>query len=209
MIRKVSLTTEFEMNLLNQGYESIIGIDEVGRGCWAGPVAIGVFRFDINHIYNPNILINDSKKLSMAQREDSYKHLSAFNHAILWGEVSTINELGIGKTIEMLISDAVNRYWSSKTLILIDGQFSKDFGTNTKKLIKGDSTYYSIASASILAKVERDRLMTQLSQNYPLYNFEKHKGYGTKNHIEALNNFGITEIHRTNYKPIMNLLKKN
>ncbi len=198
---KSFLYPDYELSLLNKGYKYIIGIDEVGRGCWAGPTAIGVYVFN----KDSNILngVNDSKKLTLKQRLKVSESLIDSNFKIYLGEVGDINLKGIGKTIENLIQNAVtefnNKLGKDNCIFLIDGQFKSKFSSNSFKFIKGDSTYYSIAIASILAKVFRDNLMQELDINYPGYGFGKHKGYGTSKHLEAINTLGYCDIHRTSY----------
>lgn len=202
---KKFLNPNFENELLSTGrYTRIIGIDEVGRGCWAGPVAVGAYIFDFNSKFVNNI--NDSKMLTKIQRNQVYKELSTHTYSTLLGSLKEINEFGIGKTIEHLIDRVVERFYDSHTYFLIDGQFAKNFGENSIKVIKGDSTYYSIAAASILAKVERDTLMEKLDLEYPAYGFAKHKGYATKAHRMALSKLGICKLHRTSFAPIRSLL---
>lgn len=196
------LYPDYENSLIEKGYKYIIGIDEVGRGCWAGPTAIGVYIYSKDTQYIKGV--DDSKKLSVKQRELIYSNLIDDNFKIFVGEVNTINSIGIGRTIESLIQSAVNefndRFNKDNVIFLIDGQFKSKFADNCSKVIKGDSTYYSIALASILAKVYRDNLMKDLDVNYPGYNFKKHKGYGTKEHLNAINTLGYCDIHRTSYK---------
>jgi len=202
---KKFLKPKYELELLKSGqYTKIVGIDEVGRGCWAGPVAVGAYVFEFESKVVKGV--NDSKMLSREQREKTYAPLSAQNYSVLLGSIKEINEIGIGKTIEHLIDRIVERFYDSHTYFLIDGQFSKDFCENSKKIIRGDSTYYSIAAASILAKVERDHLMESLDIKYPEYGFAKHKGYATKAHRFALSKFGTCELHRTSFKPIQSLI---
>ena len=207
MQKLLYLKPTFEINLLNNSdnkYTRIIGIDEVGRGCWAGPVAIGAYFYDLNSEFVQGV--KDSKQVSAKKRDLLFSFLKRHNHKIIYGSVEMIDKYGIGKTIEKLILQLVNKETDGKTLFLIDGVFSQNFGIDSKKVIKGDSTYYSIAAASILAKVKRDQLMNKLDLEYPGYGLEKHKGYGTKLHIETLNKLGVSEIHRKSYKSISRLI---
>lgn len=185
-------------------YTRIIGIDEVGRGCWAGPVAVGAYIFE----FNSKLLdkIHDSKQLSKIQRDSVYKELSTHSYSVLLGNLDEINEVGIGKTVEHLIDRVIERYYDNHTYFLIDGQFSKSFCDHSAKVIHGDATYYSIAAASILAKVERDTLMEKFDSEYPAYGFAKHKGYATKFHRDALARLGVTDLHRTSFTPIRDLV---
>lgn len=196
------LKPDFEKELiLTKQYSKVIGIDEVGRGCWAGPTAIGVYKIDLDYEHTDGI--TDSKKLSELRRDKIFDELEQKNSfKIIFGDVELIDRIGIDKTIEKLIEQAYEQLNNENTFFLIDGQFTNDFGKNVKKIIKGDSKYYSIAAASIVAKVLRDRHMLEKSIEYPGYGFEKHKGYGTKLHKESLEKYGVLDIHRKSYKPI-------
>ncbi len=205
MLSKKSLSTKFEVELLQAGeFQRIIGIDEVGRGCWAGPVTVGGFVFDASSSHYRGV--NDSKMVKKDNREKLYKKLKIHQHFIQWGSVEEIDKYGITKMIERLIENIIEIAGRENTLFIIDGQFSKDFGINTRKVIKADATYYCVAAASILAKVERDALMMQLGETYPGYQFGKHKGYGTQFHRDMIKELGPCEIHRKSYAPISILL---
>lgn len=199
------LTPEFEQTILESGkYRRVIGIDEVGRGCWAGPVYVGTYEFNLKC----EILdgITDSKKISPKNRDKLYTSLIRHSYKLFIGGVDQISAQGIGFVLRGLILDAVTEFNDGKTLILVDGYFPFDYGDEVRIVKKGDATYYSIAAASIIAKVSRDNEMKKLALKYPGYGFEKHVGYGTKAHRKALSSLGVTEIHRTNYKPVMKLL---
>jgi len=207
-----SLDFSRDLELLKQyNADLIIGIDEVGRGAWAGPVCIGAFVLDMN---NHSLLkgINDSKQVKKANREILSELLASNKHLVLTGELESINNLGIGRTITNLIFRAVeelNAYVNSinrKAVFIIDGQFKASFGDNSTKKIKADSTFYSVAAASILAKVFRDNLMNELHSSYNQYAFYKNKGYPTPEHLNALKVYGVSKIHRTSFKPISNQL---
>lgn len=200
------LTPDIDNSLLaSSGLGRIIGIDEAGRGAWAGPVAVGYFTLTPQH--NPVKGINDSKLVRPAARESLFSMLQDSNlgsvpSGVLLGEVEQINTQGIGLTITSLILQIIGSYNDGNTLFIIDGQFKQDFGPNTIKRNKADSTYYSVAAASILAKVSRDRIMQQLDLTYPGYSFAKHVGYGTALHRQLIQAKGICEIHRTSFKPL-------
>ncbi len=196
------LTPKFELEIISSGeYDLVAGIDEVGRGCLAGPVAMGGYLFSSDS----QVLrgIHDSKKLTEEQRGNKYKKLQLHDYIVEYGSVELIDSKGIGKVLHGIIESIINqfteKYINQKILFLIDGQFAKNFGENTRKLIKGDATYYSIAAASILAKVERDALMKELHKNYPLYGFNRNKGYATKFHREMIRLHGLSEIHRRSF----------
>jgi len=194
-----------EKSLLDKGFSCIVGIDEVGRGSWAGPVYVG------GYVYTPSIKqivgVKDSKLLSPQNRERLYPEIAIKgNYKIGIGEVEMINKLGIGRTIKELIGEMIEKFKDLNAYFLIDGYFNYDFGKNTRQVIKGDIMHYSISAASICAKVERDRYMVQLATTYDKWCLEKNKGYGTANHIASLKTYGISPIHRTNYKPISKLI---
>lgn len=199
------LSPKFELKKLrNSKYNRIIGIDEVGRGCWAGPIYVGAYEFHQNsEILNG---VHDSKKLSIKRRNEVYKTLSMHPYQMFKGSVEDISRKGIGHVLKSLIAQIVSNYDDGNTLILIDGYFAFNFGKNVIMLTRGDLNYYSIAAASILAKVERDRLMQELSIEYANYGFDSHKGYGTKKHRQALQEYGVCPIHRRSYKPIKALI---
>jgi len=191
-----------ELELLNKGYSCIVGIDEVGRGCWAGPVYLGAVVYRLDSEIIPDV--NDSKLLSAKKREFIYTKIAKnTQYHVEVGSVEMINQIGIGKSITKLVENVIEKFNNLSPYYLIDGQFSRDFGPNTRQIIKGDMKHYSIAAASIMAKVERDNLMVILDQKYPGWQFAKHKGYGTTSHIEALDKLGVSVVHRLNYKPIM------
>jgi len=202
---KPSLNLDKDLYYIKQeAYSQVIGIDEVGRGSWAGPVAVGAYILDLN---TPHIEgINDSKMLKVSKRETLSQSLSLHKHSLHLGDVKSINNLGIGKTITNLICEIIEKYNSADTFFIIDGQFAINFGKNTTKVIRGDSTYYSVAAASILAKVFRDQLMRILDMEYPNYGFETNVGYPTKEHMKALQDFGPTSIHRKSFKPIQQFI---
>lgn len=200
--------TILENALLKKGYKYIIGIDEAGRGAWAGPVAVGGYMFSINS--NEVSGVKDSKLLSSKQRTDLYKEIfKPICSFVEFGEVDQINEFGISNTITTLIKNIISKNFREDTYYLIDGIFKEKFTPNSAKIIKGDLLHYSISCASIIAKVSRDRVMIDLSKQFPNYSFDLNKGYGTQKHQDALKIYGITKIHRINYKPIALLYKSN
>jgi len=199
------LSNKKELELLTKGYDRIIGIDEVGRGCWAGPVYVCGFVYSPTTRYYKGV--HDSKKLTVKDREKMFSKLYNNDHHLAIGGLEEINNLGIGKVVTNLINSIVEKYQSISTLFLIDGKFAKDFGINTRKIIKGDYNYYSIAAASIIAKVSRDKFMVGLSEEYQKYQFRINKGYGTKKHRELLASLGPSDFHRTSFKPIYESMK--
>lgn len=194
------------MNILNDFKfgKNIIGVDEVGRGCLAGPVFAAAIKLDQN-IFPKGI--NDSKKLNKHQRMKIFKELtSKCEYSIGIASVKEIEKFNILQSSLLAMNRALEKINIKDYVILVDGNFSPDKNKNIKTIIKGDQKCISIAAASIIAKVSRDLLMEKLSIKFPNYNWEKNYGYGTKKHIEAIKKFGITEHHRKTFSPIHNIL---
>ena len=190
----------------------IIGVDEAGRGPLAGPVMAAAVFIIINDKYEEllNLGVNDSKKLSPKKRDKIYEALTS-HPLVLWsvGEASEkeIDEINIlrasllamRKAVEKLI-DKNNRLERENFSVYIDGrEVIPNLTANQKSIINGDAKVFSIAAASIIAKVTRDRLMLKYAEKYPQYGFEKHKGYGTKQHYEMIEKHGICRIHRKTF----------
>ena len=187
---------------------SVIGIDEVGRGAFAGPVGVGGVVFDWTlskkqQQYLLSLGINDSKKLSQKKREELAKILIDFGvlYHTEFIDVATINEVGIGKAT-YLGMECVAASLSKKTsnpVLLIDAFEIPNYKFLQKGIVRGDTLSISIAAASIIAKVARDELMQKLSQSHPEYGFERHKGYGTEFHRQNIVKYGISEHHRKDF----------
>lgn len=198
-----------------------VGIDEVGRGPWAGPVLAAAVLLDSKNITEELLrLIDDSKKLSVEKREVASQKLiesgSVF-FAIGEASVEEIDELNILQATMLAMTrafDTLNSKIVSQKFqdhiqhALIDGNRSPKLTCQTHTIIKGDSHSYSIAAASIIAKVTRDQLMATLAKEYPYYGWEHNAGYGTKIHQDGLAQYGITPYHRKSYKPIQAFLLK-
>ena len=188
----------YENEARNKGYHVVCGVDEAGRGPLAGPV------FAAAVILPQNLMIdglNDSKKLSEKKREilyDKIKNL-ALTYAVAFATEHEIDEINILNATFLAMKRAVAKLNLKPDIVLVDGNKSPELEISTQTIVKGDSLSASIAAASILAKVERDRLMKNLSKKYPEYNFEKHKGYGTKMHIDLIKKYGPCEIHRKSF----------
>jgi ribonuclease HII len=195
-----------EKQLWQKGYSLVAGIDEVGRGAWAGPiVAAGV-------IFAKSLRINDlddSKKLSANKREKIAEIIKA--KALAWTvqivEHNIIDEIGVGKANALVIDKVINALEPRPHYLLIDKASVTKYKIRIpwETIIKGDSQVFSIAAASILAKVTRDELMLKLAKKYPRYEFDKHKGYGTALHQAIIAKYDICPIHRRSYKPISQL----
>lgn len=192
----------------------VCGIDEAGRGPWVGPVAAGAVMF-LRHDVSAELLQNldDSKKLSAAKRERLYDLL--MNEAevgnLLYGiglaSAAEIDEMNILQATFLAMTRAAEQLSIKPQLALIDGnRLPNRFLCSAQCYIGGDGRSYSIAAASILAKVYRDRLMQKMAEKYPYYGFEKNAGYGTKEHIAGIRAHGLTPEHRRSYKPIKQFL---
>ena len=189
----------------DQAYETpIIGVDEVGRGTLAGPVISAAIILNKEKIPEG---INDSKKLSKKKREVINEELiSQHSFAIGMASVEEIDKINILQASLLAMKRAVLNLNIKPQTILVDGNKLPDLKYNMYPIIKGDSKSISIAAASIIAKVYRDKLMQDLSLQYPGYYWEKNSGYGTKQHLLALNSLGVTPIHRKSFAPIYNML---
>ena len=189
----------------DQDYETpIIGVDEVGRGPLAGPVISAAIILNKEKIPEG---INDSKKLSKKKRKVINEELiSQHSFAIGIASVEEIDKINILQASLLAMKRAVLNLNIKPQTILVDGNKLPDLEYNMYPIIKGDSKSISIAAASIIAKVYRDKLMQDLSLQYPGYYWEKNSGYGTKQHLLALNNLGVTPIHRKSFAPIYNML---
>ena len=189
----------------DQVYETpIIGVDEVGRGPLAGPVISAAIVLNKEKIPEG---INDSKKLSKKKREVINEELiSQHKFAIGIASVEEIDKINILQASLLAMKRAVLNLNIKPQTILVDGNKLPDLEYNMYPIIKGDSKSISIAAASIVAKVYRDKLMQDLSLQYPGYYWEKNSGYGTKQHLLALDNLGVTPIHRKSFAPIYNML---
>ncbi|MCD8314344.1 MAG: ribonuclease HII [Firmicutes bacterium] len=200
--------TELEYTIENEcrtmGYGVIAGCDEAGRGCLAGPVVAAAC------ILPDGLMIkglNDSKKLSAKRRETLYDIIvsSAVAYGIAEASVSEIDEMNILNAAMLAMRRAVSKLSVVPSIVLVDGNKSPEFdGIAARTVIHGDGISPSIAAASILAKVYRDRLLVELDREYPGYGFAKNKSYGTKEHMEALRRLGPTECHRRTFLSFLN-----
>lgn len=181
-----------------------VGIDEVGRGCWAGPlVAAAVI------LAKPIPGLRDSKKLSAAQREKLAEIIKeeAVAIGIGWVWPNAIDTSGITSAVKGAMQAALAEITAEYDEVIIDGNFNfLAEAKNSQPVIKADDLFPCVSAASIIAKVARDSYMQEIAGQYPGYDFEKHVGYGTAAHIAALKLLGVTDIHRKSYKPIQALL---
>lgn len=188
----------YESRCWEAGYETVCGVDEAGRGPLAGPVCAAA-------VILPRGLdipgLNDSKKLTAKRREALYDIITeqSLAYGIAFASEQEIDEINILQATFLAMERAMAQLAPPPELALIDGNRSKDFGLPVRTIVKGDSLSASIAAASILAKVTRDRLMEQYDEQYPQYGFAVHKGYGTKRHYAALREYGPCPIHRQTF----------
>lgn len=197
-LQRLKNMLEIENNLYNQGYKYICGVDEAGRGPLCGPVVASAV------ILPKDICIegvNDSKKLSEKKREKLYDEIMARALAVGIGisDVDVIEKVNILNATKLAMIQAINDLQITPDYVIVDGNQKIDITIPLDTVIKGDSKSESIACASIIAKVTRDRMLLKYDKEYPEYGFSKHKGYGTKLHIEAIKEYGITPIHRPSF----------
>jgi len=193
-----------EKQLWSQGYHLIAGIDEAGRGALAGPVVACALVLPLN--FNPPwfSLVRDSKQLSPARREFLFNAIRDETTAIGIGITPTqdIDSLGILKATYLAMETAIHQLPFSPHFLLIDGTSLSNTTIPQRKIIRGDKVCFSIACASIIAKVTRDRIMVELHEIYPNYGLAHHKGYGTEEHLSRLRYFGPSPIHRFSFTPV-------
>ena len=196
---------ELENALINSGKLHVCGVDEAGRGPLAGPVCAAA-------VILPQDLqiegLNDSKKLSEKKREALYDIIveNAIDYNIAFGTLEEIEEYNILEATYIAMNRAIDGLKIKPDHALIDGnRVPKGINVPCDTVVKGDAKSFSIAAASILAKVTRDRLLLEYDKLYPEYNFKKHKGYGTKEHYEAINKYGVCKIHRLSF--LKNVIK--
>lgn len=187
-------------------YDGVIaGIDEAGRGPLAGPVVAAAVILDINNIPKG---LNDSKKLSLKQREVLFEHIIETSKiGIGQATVKEIDEINILNASYLAMERAVKQLAVIPTVALVDGNRTKHaLPCKHECIIKGDGKSLSIAAASIIAKVTRDRIMLKLAEKYKMYGWHTNAGYGTREHMEAISKYGITEEHRKTFAPIKQMV---
>lgn len=196
----ITATSDIEQSLWDKGYNLICGIDEVGRGCFAGPVVAGAVIFSSGS--KIPIGIADSKLLKPKVREDLSERIkeSAEGWAVGLIDVLDINKFGIGKATQMAFRKALSNLTKLPDFVLIDAFYINHFQKNKQRPIKnGDKLSVSIAAASIVAKVFRDKLMEEYDLKFPGFGFSQHKGYGTKFHQDAIKKLGLSKLHRKSF----------
>jgi ribonuclease HII len=199
----------FELEARSRGAERVCGIDEVGRGCIAGPVvaACVVLPTEFSH---PKL--TDSKKLTPRQREGIFNELTSLpglEWSVAFVDSTVIDSINILQATWQAMLEARNRLHLQPDWTLVDGLKVPPLGRRQTAIIQGDSLSFSIAAASVIAKVTRDRWMGELERKYPGYGFAKHKGYGTAFHLEALYRWGPTPLHRRSFEPVRRCFAKD
>lgn len=193
------LDYKIEQELWDEGYQNVCGVDEAGRGPLCGPVVAAAVILPRGLVIEG---LNDSKKLSEKKREKLFNIIkeSALAYAIVQGSVEEINSTNILAATMNAMKKAIISLDVQADFALIDGNLAKNFPVPAKPVVHGDSLSPSIAAASILAKVTRDRLCIDMDKQFPMYGIAKHKGYGTKEHMDALRKYGAApEIYRTKF----------
>ena len=196
----------YERELINQGKNYIGGIDEVGRGPLIGPVVAACVILPKNYQLEG---LTDSKKLSEKKRNYFYDILvkDALSYGIGIIDAKVIDEVNIYEATKLAMKEAYMNMSVKPEHVLIDAM-PLELDCPTTSIIKGDAKSLTIAAASVIAKVTRDQMMYDLDKKYPMYNLKKNKGYPTKEHIEAINKYGIIDLHRKSYGPVKDYLQK-
>lgn len=198
---------KYEKELITKGITLIAGVDEVGRGPLVGPVVTAAVILPVNYKLDG---LTDSKKLSEKKRNYFYDIImhDAINVSIGRVDNNIIDEVNIYEATKIAMIKAINNLKIKPEHVLIDAM-PLDIEIPHTSIIKGDAKSLSIAAASVIAKVTRDREMYELDKKYPMYNYKKNKGYPTKEHIKAINEYGIHDMYRKTYGPVRDYLDKN
>lgn len=198
--------TKLEEKLWKSNFKYVVGVDEAGRGPLAGPVVVGAVLIE-----NPSQVVQsvrDSKKMTKKQREKAFVEIQEKSSAFGIGIVNAkqIDRVGIKEAVKEAMILAVNeierKIGKKVNYIISDAAVYLLEDYKMMSITHGDTHHYSISAASVLAKVKRDQIMEEYSKKYPKYGFERHMGYGTKVHIEAISKYGVCDIHRRSYEPI-------
>ena len=188
----------YENTAYENGYNLVCGVDEAGRGPLAGPVCAAAVVLPKGLILEG---VNDSKKLTEKKREALFDVITeqALDWSVAFATVEEIEEINILNAAMLAMKRAVEGIKNPVDFAIIDGNRKPPLEIDCEAVVKGDAKSMSVAAASILAKVSRDRILRQYAVDYPQYGFEKHKGYGTKVHVEALKKYGPCEVHRPSF----------
>lgn len=192
------MTYEFEKEAMNEGFNVVCGIDEAGRGPLCGPVCAAAVILPVDCEIEG---INDSKKLTEKKREALFDVITskAIAYSVSMVDAKTVDEINILQATFLAMRNAVDSLSVKPDIALIDGNAKPGLEIEERTIVKGDAKSVSIAAASILAKVSRDRYMLEADKKYPKYQFAKHKGYGTKLHYEMIEQYGICDEHRRTF----------
>ncbi len=205
-MKKNTAPRTHEQKLWKQGFTLVAGVDEAGRGAWAGPIAAAAVILPANKTIRG---ITDSKRLTPKKREQLYERIT--KNAVTWAvallDHTAIDSIGIQEANRRVMAMAIERLRTRPKVVLSDGLHILTTNTPSQAIIRGDSRVYVIAAASIVAKVTRDRLMVKYHGAYPAYEFHRHKGYGTKRHLKLLRANGVSPIHRKSFAPIRKRLQ--
>ena len=203
----------YEKEYLSLGYKNICGVDEVGRGCLFGPVTVAAvimpLELDSNNLIKRDLIVkdvDDSKKISPRKREELYDKIieNAICYSIYSVDSKTIDEINIYNATKLAMIKAIENLEIKPDVLLIDA-VKLNIDIKQCSITKGDFKSYSIGCASIVAKVSRDRMMNELPEEYQKYKVAKNKGYGTKEHIKAIDMYGASDMHRYSFEPIKSL----
>lgn len=200
-------TFSLEYALFERGYATVAGIDEAGRGCLAGPVVAAVVVISSPTCYLTGVF--DSKLLTRSARESLFDSIIEQVDEYGIGVVSPqdIDQMGISQAASLAMSRAYEQLHEKPDIVIIDGKHVRSPELRGMKFNKADQDHYVVSASSVLAKVYRDRLMSEYARKYPGYGFEKHVGYATIEHKRALQNLGVCEIHRRTYAPVRNIIE--
>ncbi|PIP71882.1 MAG: ribonuclease HII [Nitrospinae bacterium CG22_combo_CG10-13_8_21_14_all_47_10] len=196
---------DYEIKARDKGYGFVAGVDEAGRGPLAGPVVAAAV------VLTPSAVLeglDDSKKLSPAKREELFPKIQAMAHGVAVVNPEVIDEINILQAARLAMKQAVEKILSTPDLLLIDGNQKIDSPIKQWVIVKGDAKSFSIAAASILAKVTRDRIMEDYHHLYPQYEFARHKGYGTQLHRELIAEHGPCPIHRRTFRGVTEYINR-
>lgn len=197
---------QFEHELWNEGVHYVAGVDEVGRGPLIGPVVTACVILPHDFVLDG---LTDSKKLTEKKREEYYQYI--MDHAISVSvglkDEKVIDEVNIYEATKLAMYEAIEKSKVKPEHVLIDAMKLENLEMPSTSIIKGDAKSITIAAASVIAKVTRDRMMIELDKKYPMYGFKSHKGYPTKKHVEAVEKYGLIDGYRKTFKPISTMLE--
>lgn len=196
---------DLELRLRQSGYKKIVGIDEAGRGPLAGPVVAAACCIEEGVFFEG---VNDSKQLTLQQRESLYHDLTTHNkvyYGIGMIGPEIIDQINILQATMLAMQEALKQLSFIPDMVLVDGLNIPDVTVPCLQIVRGDSSCYAIAAASIIAKHSRDLWMIKLHEQFPQYGFDQHKGYGTPQHLEKLKSHGPCPAHRHSFEPLKNV----